>query len=724
MVEVETRRHSLSSIEDRRSRSSAQKSALRVSLERGKDEEETQPDCTCLQKIRKHRRGAIEARDLDFSKLAADTYGNDVTWGSLNLRQQAELIKNGLRPKSCVLNPHAPYFRTWDLVVLVCLAITGAITPYEVAFLQNEPTALYFLNRVIDVVFVKDIIMSFFLKVAVQKRARTVWIKSHREIIKLYLRTWFVIDILSVLPYQEISDWLSNGRGDETVSSLRAVRVIRVIRIVKLIRIVKASRVIRNWQNRISLSTAKKYLIKFAVLSLTACHWMGCLWGFIGVLDGSNLVCRGDMHDEALLSEYPSRRYFIKFADEERDSYDPSLWTGNSWVVAFAMNRAARAPVDPCMPGMLYCASVYWAIMTMTSIGYGDILPITTAEYVVCCLCMMVGSTLWAYIIGAVASVLSTLNPEQTAFEQRMDAFNAMASDNKLPNSIRIRGRMYIREARAHEHYKRNLEVAECLGKDLRLRVAQQMASHYLEGIWIFHNTSLPFQEDATSKMVPFFFERKEVVELFGKLCVVERGVVVRKSRVIVPYGFWGTDMIVRCEDLREKDCAVTLAYTEIVTLSRDDLNAVVLDHPDQLQRLRRAAVLLAVRQVARIRLQGSALAETGFVGKLFDGLQGLSYKQRSATFNMQAEKSCQALLASDAKQMDSRETPLGVGPKTVDAQLERIIEMLGQDEQQVDKQRPKDMDERLSKIESKLRELEMFMVTGSQATVVHHELV
>ena len=50
-------------------------------------------------------------------------------------------------------------------------------------------------------------------------------------------------------------------------------------------------------------------------------------------------------------------------------------------------------------PGSIYAVSVYWAVMTITSIGYGDIAatPYNPVEQVICTFFMMLGGVVWGY---------------------------------------------------------------------------------------------------------------------------------------------------------------------------------------------------------------------------------------------------------------------------------------------------------------------------------------
>lgn len=50
--------------------------------------------------------------------------------------------------------------RKWDTLTLVCLIVVAVLTPFELAFLEvSIGDTLFTLNRVVDAVFVMDIIL-------------------------------------------------------------------------------------------------------------------------------------------------------------------------------------------------------------------------------------------------------------------------------------------------------------------------------------------------------------------------------------------------------------------------------------------------------------------------------------------------------------------------------------------------------------------------------------
>jgi voltage-gated potassium channel Kch len=57
--------------------------------------------------------------------------------------------------------------------------------------------------------------------------------------------------------------------------------------------------------------------------------------------------------------------------------------------------------------GRLYLAGLYFAITTLTTVGYGDISAGTTGEYIICILWMMFGVGFYSLLAGTLSSVLT-----------------------------------------------------------------------------------------------------------------------------------------------------------------------------------------------------------------------------------------------------------------------------------------------------------------------------
>lgn len=145
-----------------------------------------------------------------------------------------------------------------------------------------------------------------------------------------------------------------------------------------------------------------------------------------------------------------------------------------------------------------------------------------------------------------------------------------------------------------------------------------------------------------------------------------------------MPFNVWGTDMIVRVGELRRREISVTLAFTEIVALSREEFSSIVIDHPQILRRVRRAAVLLAVQSLSRIRQEELHLEEAQrdpqvkFVHKLFEKLSVCnSDKSKEARLEINRDHD------SDTVDILSQDRSFGTPAPTVPERLDQIVGLL-----------------------------------------------
>ena len=135
---------------------------------------------------------------------------------------------------------------------------------------------------------------------------------------------------------------------------------------------------------------------------------------------------------------------------------------------------------DACInPFRIYAAAIYWAVMTLTSVGYGDIGPTNTAEQYIVTLLMMVDAVLWGYVIGSFCGVITTMNPENTAFRNMYDDLNRFIEQKNLPGDIALKLREYFLRIKHLQTSKHQAHLIEKLSPKLQGEVT------YLCHSWI-----------------------------------------------------------------------------------------------------------------------------------------------------------------------------------------------------------------------------------------------
>lgn len=89
--------------------------------------------------------------------------------------------------------------------------------------------------------------------------------------------------------------------------------------------------------------------------------------------------------------------------------------------------------------------SFYWSIVTMATIGYGDVLPNTHAERVFTTIAMMFGTSVFAYVVGSVCGIVQNLDRRTTQFYELMDNLGNFAKENHLSPDLLNRLRAYFK---------------------------------------------------------------------------------------------------------------------------------------------------------------------------------------------------------------------------------------------------------------------------------------
>ena len=134
-----------------------------------------------------------------------------------------------------------------------------------------------------------------------------------------------------------------------------------------------------RWENHITVSYSVQSLLKQMVYLCLASHMMACAWGLIGRSYSTiDYPCTDINH--------------VVFPE-----------TSFTWIEH--VHSGKMSSDDPCSSLVLYLWSLHWSVMSITSIGYGDVVPVQIQEYFVCILCMLIGGVLWASIIGSLCGV-------------------------------------------------------------------------------------------------------------------------------------------------------------------------------------------------------------------------------------------------------------------------------------------------------------------------------
>ena len=65
-------------------------------------------------------------------------------------------------------------------------------------------------------------------------------------------------------------------------------------------------------------------------------------------------------------------------------------------------------------------ASMYWAITTMSTVGYGDITSYTEAEQILAIIWMLFGVCFFSFVIGSLSSMMSSTDSKAIDLKNKL----------------------------------------------------------------------------------------------------------------------------------------------------------------------------------------------------------------------------------------------------------------------------------------------------------------
>jgi hypothetical protein len=254
-------------------------------------------------------------------------------------------------------------------------------------------------------------------------------------------------------------------------------------------------------------------------------------------------------------------------------------------------------------PGMRYSASVYFAVMTITSIGYGDITPRPqlASEQIMATLLMLVASMLWAYIIGTFCGMIATMNPAQANFRNTIDDLNRFMELQDLVPEMRQRLREYFHETKHLQIAMANRKLLAKMSPALAGEVAVQTSEKYIKRIWYLKGVDSGFMAQLAMRLEPMVFAPSELVPV-GKMYICHRGIALYGGKIMTAGRVWGEDMILESLHLIKAYSARAMNYLESYSISKDDLLSVAANFPGMLLHIRQCAIKLSfIREVIRL---------------------------------------------------------------------------------------------------------------------------
>ncbi len=150
-----------------------------------------------------------------------------------------------------------------------------------------------------------------------------------------------------------------------------------------------------------------------------------------------------------------------------------------------------------------YVASIFWVIETLTTVGYGEVVPATMGQQIYAILVMLFGVAMYGFIIGNVASILSKRNPARAQYFNNLEQLRIFVNYRRIPLNLQKKIMDYYLYIWRKKLGFDESDFLSGLPQGLQNEVSVFLKREILEKIPIFREVSNEFLIEVSSHMRP-----------------------------------------------------------------------------------------------------------------------------------------------------------------------------------------------------------------------------
>jgi len=346
----------------------------------------------------------------------------------------------------------------WDLFIGALIMYSVITITYTLSFTPTPAPFFVAVDIMVDIFFAVDMILSF----------RTAFLDPNgllntmpTDIARHYFKTYFLVDFLSTMPIDRVVEAMSEAANSTVLRTFKLTRFARLFRLMKLARMLKLFKLVESAESSVEVSPL---VLRLMVLFMNVCflaHVVACAWHWLTTFPSLSDACAS-----GLLGCWGE---------------DSSL----TWL------SAPGGSYDVDNDFKKYVAAIYWVFTTMTTVGYGDFFPMNNWERAFAVVVMIIGATVFGYIVGSVAEMAT--HTRQNPSAQHIFTMRQYCEEHgfhqKLINSIRRHYDFWFQEMSPFEYEP---EILQRLPHPLRKEVILYIHRHLLNSKLLLFKDPLP----------------------------------------------------------------------------------------------------------------------------------------------------------------------------------------------------------------------------------------
>jgi voltage-gated potassium channel len=257
-----------------------------------------------------------------------------------------------------------------------------------------------------------------------------------------------------------------------------------------------------------------------------------------------------------------------------------------------------RAPAEYVKHVPHYVEAAYWALTTVATIGYGDVIPNGTAQMLYAMFVMLLGVGVFSYAIGSVAGLLTSLDAARLEFRDRLSRVHAYLDYHAVPGRLRARILAYYRHLWESRQAWGDDRLLEDLPAGLRVDLALYLHRNILEKVPFLHGAGEELLRDLALALKPAVCTPEEIIFWHGSegtsMYFVDEGevdIVSADGTLLKQLGageFFGEIALLGART--RNATARSASYAQLFTLDEKDFDRVLSRYPQFEAEVRRLA--------------------------------------------------------------------------------------------------------------------------------------
>ena len=374
----------------------------------------------------------------------------------------------------CIIIPDEKSWKVqWDILMLVLILYSTVSVPVRVCFPGADAEGwVWYFEVTMSFCFIFDCLFSFRLAYL----DGGLWVTDGGLIAQNYLRGWFWIDAPSSLPIELLD--LVAGADTQQFAMLRFLRMFRLLRLLKLL---KLNDILEQLEDLMQTNLKGFRLIFEVCKMLFFAHLLGCFW--FGVSAASRTAYLGG------------------------DEHTPT------WIEMYEANNAGIfAEGQTPSTSQLYLWSVYWAITTLTTVGYGDITPQNDAERVYASFSLLIGGFVFGLMLSNVGVLVASFDRQGAIIEAKMDSVKEYSAARELPADLAMRLKKHFKYYHSRTPAFNEVDLLSECPPLLRAEVEMHITKNTLGKVPLMARLDPDFQSEIFPYIKPVSFSPGDVI--------------------------------------------------------------------------------------------------------------------------------------------------------------------------------------------------------------------